>query len=237
VVVLGRCPDLAPACAAALADAGHRVLLAGPAPGPAGVVHLDLELVSTAQVDEVLDQVADRLDGHGEVLVTVPDHGLAQSLVRARSGASEAEVHRHLSLAIHAVERMAPAMASARWGRLVFVSGIEALRGAGWRTAHAAAMAGLVGLARSAARELGPRQVTANVVAAGVIDTAHVREVLEHDGLPAQALRGLTDGAPLNRIGEPRDVADAVRFLVSERASFVTGAVVPVDGGLGMGRI
>ncbi|OWY62207.1 hypothetical protein B7486_59685 [cyanobacterium TDX16] len=161
---------------------------------------------------------------------------MAQSLVRPHAGASADEVHRHLVQVVEAVEQVAPAMAKARWGRLVLVSGVEGFRGAGWRSAHAAAMAGLSGLARAAARELGGRQVTANVVAAGVVDTTHVREARQAGGMGTVALDELEAATPLRRVGRPEEVAAAVCFLASERSSFVTGAILPVDGGLGIGR-
>lgn len=236
-LVLARCPDLGPAVALGLAAAGHEVVLAGAVPDPGGVRSLGEPLRSGDEVDRAVAEAVTVLGDSVEVLVTVADHGLAQSLVRSRTGQSEAEVAEQLGLALRAVEAVAPSMAATRWGRIVLVGGMEGLRGAGWRTAHAAAMAGLVGLARSAARELGPRGVTANVVAPGIVETTHVREAAASGGRGAHTLRELTAATPLARRGRVEDVAEAVVFLAGAPASYVTGAVVAVDGGLGMGRL
>jgi 3-oxoacyl-[acyl-carrier protein] reductase len=236
-LVLARCPDLGPAVAGALAAAGHRVVVAGDVPTPDGVQALSRAWPTGDEVDEVVADAVARLGGSVEVLVSVADHGLAQSLVRSRPGASQQEVVEQLVTVVRAVEVVAPDMAAARWGRVVLVGGMESLRGAGWRSAHAAAMAGLLGLARSAARELGPRGVTANVVAPGIVDTAHVHEARAAGGRGARTIDELTAATPLRRRGSAQEVAEAVCFLAGEGASYVTGALVPVDGGLGMGRI
>lgn len=137
----------------------------------------------------------------------------------------------NLSGAFHVARASAPHLRQATAGRLVFLSSINGLRGMFGQTNYAAAKAGLVGLARSLALELARDGVTVNVVAPGLIDTEMTR------GLPADALRRAEALTPLGRVGRPTDVAGVVRFLCSDAASYITGAVLPVDGGQLLGGI
>lgn len=131
----------------------------------------------------------------------------------------------NLTGAFNTARAAAPALRRSRSGRLVFISSINGLRGAFGQTNYAAAKAGLIGLARSLALELARDRVTVNVVAPGFIDTAMTRAL--PDGVRARALAR----TPLGRWGEAEEVAEAVRFLCDDAASFITGAVLPVDGG------
>jgi 3-oxoacyl-[acyl-carrier protein] reductase len=130
----------------------------------------------------------------------------------------------------HCIRRATPAMMRARFGRIVNVSSVAGLSGSAGQANYAAAKAGLVGLTRSVAREVASRKITCNVVAPGPIETAMTA------ALPEERQAELTAQVPLGRMGTPEEVAAVVAFLCSDEAAYVTGAVVPVDGGLGMGH-
>jgi 3-oxoacyl-[acyl-carrier protein] reductase len=239
-VVLSGDAEVGPACAAELVArgaGGRAVVLVGLGDAPVGVTTPAdaVDLADPASVAHALDAIGAE---HGPigVLVTVPGHGVARSVVRASDDDPfDEHVTRELHVVHRAVRSVAPAMVSARGGRIVLVSATTALAGAPWETAHGAAMAGLVGLARSAARELASSGVTVNVVMAGAVDTEHLRSVRDRDQRGADAIAGAVAATPLRRLGTPADVAAAVGFLASPDASYLTGVVLPVDGGLAMG--
>jgi 3-oxoacyl-[acyl-carrier protein] reductase len=136
----------------------------------------------------------------------------------------------NLTGAFHTIRRATPKMMRARFGRIVNVSSVSGQAGQAGQANYSAAKAGLVGLTRSVARELASRGITSNIVAPGPIVTAMT------ESLPDDWRAWATDAVPVGRLGEPEEVGAVVAFLCSDLASYVTGALVPVDGGLGMGH-
>src|SRR3954468_9138448 len=170
VVIVSRCPDLGPACAVVMRERGDDVAVEGFGDAPDDVFAVPLDGTDRASVDQAIDAVAAH-QGEPTVLVTVPGPGSPSSILRADVDGFSSQLDEQLTLSFAAARRVAPAVVKAGDGRIVFVSAVSALVGAGWESASGAAMAGLIGLCRSLARELAPSGATVNVVAAGAIET------------------------------------------------------------------
>jgi 3-oxoacyl-[acyl-carrier protein] reductase len=181
-----------------------------------------------AMVDTAVAQVEEEL---GPVEVLVANAGITRDglLVRMSEDDFADVIATNLTATWRMSKRVLPAMMKARWGRIVMVSSVGAYIGAPGQSNYAASKAGLIGLARSIAREYGPRGITANVVAPGPIDTDMLAS------MPDDKRAALGSLAAVGRIGSVEEVAAAVTFLASEPAAYITGAVLPVDGGIGMG--
>ena len=141
-----------------------------------------------------------------------------------------AVIETNLTGSFRVAKRATRAMMRARFGRMIFISSVVGQLGSAGQVNYSASKAGLVGLARSLARELGSRGVTANVVAPGFIETDMTAVLSE------ELVKKYTDQIPLGRLGAVDDIAATIEFLASDAAGYVTGALIPVDGGLGMGH-
>jgi NAD(P)-dependent dehydrogenase (short-subunit alcohol dehydrogenase family) len=213
-----------------LAKAGHRVAATyRSGEVPADVLGVQCDLTEPAQVEAAFAQVESSL---GNVEVLVANAGITRDtlLMRMSDDDWDQVLATNLTGAFRVARRAARAMIRGRFGRIVFISSVVGMMGSAGQVNYAASKSGLVGMARSLARELGSRGVTANVVAPGFIETDMTAALGE------DLVKKYAEQIPLGRLGSVDDVAGTVEFLTSEAAGYITGAVIPVDGGLGMGH-
>jgi 3-oxoacyl-[acyl-carrier protein] reductase len=230
VLVTGGSRGIGLAVARAFAAQGDRVAVTHRTSAPpSDLFAVACDVTDPSSVDEAFTRVEAEL---GPVEVLVANAGVNDDTLLLRM--SEEQFGRvldtNLTGAWRCAKRAATKMLRARWGRMIFISSVVGLYGSPGQTNYAASKAGLVGLARSITRELGSRGITANVVAPGFIETDMT------DALPAERRAEYLKAIPAGRFAQPDEVAGAVTWLASDAAGYVTGAVIPVDGGLGMGH-
>jgi len=229
VLVTGGNRGIGLATARAFADLGDRIAVTYRDEAPEGLLGVRCDVTSSASVDEAFSEVEAAL---GPVEVLVSNAGATRDglLLRMGDDAFADVVDTNLGGAYRVAKRAAQGMLRARRGRMIFLSSVVALSGSAGQANYAASKAGLVGLARSIARELASRGITANVVAPGPVLTDMIAALGE------DRLAEITAVVPLGRVATPEEVAAAVVFLASPGAAFITGAILPVDGGMGMGH-
>jgi 3-oxoacyl-[acyl-carrier protein] reductase len=230
VLVTGGSKGIGRAIAERLHLAGHRVAATYRSGDvPPGVLGVECDVTDSAQVDAAFAQVETAL---GAVEVVVANAGITRDtlILRMSDDDWDAVIGTNLTGSFRVAKRATRGMMRARFGRLIFISSVVGLLGSAGQVNYAASKSGLVGMARSLARELGSRGVTANVVAPGFIATDMTAELDE------DLVKKYAEQIPLGRMGSTDDIAGVVEFLMSDAGSYITGAVIPVDGGLGMGH-
>ncbi|MEO5877025.1 MAG: beta-ketoacyl-ACP reductase [Streptosporangiaceae bacterium] len=196
---------------------------------PEGLLAVRCDVTSWADVDTAFAKIEAE---QGPVQVLVANAGVTKDTLLALMSEETftSVVDTNLTGAFRVAKRAVKGMMKMRTGRIILVSSVVGLSGSGGQANYAASKSGMIGLARSLARELGSRNITTNVVAPGFVATDMTAELEE------KLQTKIKENIPLRRIAEPEEIAKVVRFLASDDAAYITGAVIPVDGGLGMGH-
>ncbi|MBG6225995.1 3-oxoacyl-[acyl-carrier protein] reductase [Arthrobacter sp. CAN_A2] len=196
---------------------------------PEGMLGVRADVTREEQIDAAFTQVEAE---HGPVEVLVANAGITRDTLLMRMSESDFTdvIDTNLTGAFRVVKRASRGMIRLRRGRVILISSVTGLYGAPGQINYSASKAGLIGIARSLTRELGSRGITANVVAPGFIDTDMTAE------LPEDTRKGYLATIPAGRFASPEEVAGVVSFLAGDAAGYISGAVIPVDGGLGMGH-
>jgi 3-oxoacyl-[acyl-carrier protein] reductase len=238
-LVTGASRGIGKACAEALAVTGHRVVLAArslarleetatvvrAAGGETFVVEIDL-----SEAESIASGISKAAKEFGRIDILVNNAGITKDglAVRMKQPDWEVVLETNLSGSFYAIQQVLPGMMRERWGRIVNISSVVGEMGNPGQSNYAASKAGLIGLTKSLAQEVGSRNITVNAVAPGFIETEMTQ------GLGDELKQKLLDKTPLKRMGTPLDIANAVKFLVSDEASFITGHVLDVNGGIYM---
>ncbi|MCL2516762.1 MAG: beta-ketoacyl-ACP reductase [Microbacteriaceae bacterium] len=230
VLVTGGNRGIGFAIAQEFVAAGHRVAVtARSGEGPEGALTVRADVTDAAAIDAAFTEVEAAL---GPIEVVVANAGITRDTLMLRMSEDDfdAVVDTNLGGSFRVAKRALKGMLKAKHGRIVFISSVVGLYGNPGQVNYSASKSGLVGMARSITRELGSRGITANVVAPGFIETDMTAE------LPEEQQAAMKKQIPAGRYGSAAEVAKAVAWLASDDAAYISGAVIPVDGGLGMGH-
>lgn len=230
VLVTGGNRGIGFAIAKAFMARGDRVAVtARSGEGPTGSMTVRADVTDYASIDAAFTEIEAEL---GPVEIVVANAGITKDMLLLRMGEEDftSVVDTNLSGAFRVVKRASKNMLKARFGRIILVSSVVGLLGSAGQVNYSASKSGLIGLARSLTRELGARNITANVVAPGFIETEMTAV------LPADQQADYLASIPAGRFATPDEVAKVIVWLASDEASYISGAVIPVDGGLGMGH-
>ena len=230
VLITGGAKGIGLACARQFIALGDHVAVTyNSSPPPDDIFSIKCDVTQQSDVDAAFSAVEEKF---GPVQILVSNAGVTRDGLLLRMGEEDfsSVIDANLTAAYRVCKRATQGMLRARSGRIILMSSVVAMLGSAGQANYAASKAGLIGLARSLARELGSRSITVNVVAPGPIDTDMTAALGE------KRLAELSAAVPLGRTGTVEEIAGVVTFLASPAASYITGAVLPVDGGLGMGH-
>lgn len=230
VLITGGNRGIGRAIALAFAAEGHRVAITSRSgAGPEGILAVQADVTDSASLDAAFRAVEAAL---GPVEVVVANAGITKDMLLLRMSDADFDevVATNLGGAFRVVKRASKGMLRARFGRVILISSVVGMLGSAGQVNYAASKSALVGFARSLTRELGGRGITANVVAPGFIESDMTA------ALPDDQQQEYLGRIPVGRFGSGDDVAKAVLWLASDDAAYISGAIIPVDGGLGMGH-
>lgn len=230
VLITGGSRGIGLACAQKFAALGDKVAVTyNSSPPPPEFFGVKCDVTNPEEVESAFAAVEEHF---GPVEVLVSNAGITKDTLLLRMSESDfsSVIDANLTAAFRVVKRATPKMLKARKGRIILMSSVVGLLGSAGQANYAASKAGLVGFARSLARELGSRNITVNVVSPGPVATDMTAALGE------DRLHELTSAVPLQRMANPEEIAGVVAFLAGPDGGYITGAVIPVDGGLGMGH-